>query len=328
MTVNVGKLKCMFFPLALGMLAAGAEAAQAPAYPSKPIRFLVGFVPGGGTDVTARVVGQKLSERLGQPVIVDNRAGAGGALAREIVRNAAPDGYTLLILTSSQMVNASIVRKDPVDIRVGFDHISLLVWYPYLLVSNPSLPVKSVSELLTYARGKPGHLNYGTPGIGTAAHLSTELLKYMTKTDMLHVPYKGSGAIIRDLLGGQVHIAFTSAISTVPHVNAGRLRAIAVSSATRAKVLPNVPTVAEGGVAGYDSTGWYSIATSPKTPRNIVMRLNKELAGVLDSDDLRKAMLADGAEPSHSSPESLDRKIQEEVNKWAKLIAATGIKLQ
>ncbi|MBI4189472.1 MAG: tripartite tricarboxylate transporter substrate binding protein [Betaproteobacteria bacterium] len=314
--------------IVLSVFAARHSGAQPPVYPVKPVRLLVGFVPGGGTDITARAVGQKLSERIGQPVVVDNRPGAGGLVARDIVRNAAPDGYSLLLLTSSQVVNASLIQKDPVDVRRAFAHISLLVWYPYLLVSNPSLPVKTVSEMIAYAKSRPGALNYGTPGIGTAAHLGTELLKHMAGIDMVHVPYKGSGAVVIDLMGGQIQVAFASAISSVPHVNSGKLRALAVSSGRRSKTLPNIPTVAESGVPGYDATGWYSMAAPAQTPRSIVMKLNQEIAAVLETPEVQKSLVADGAEPEHSTPEQLDRKMREEVEKWTRLLATSGIKLQ
>ena len=309
------------------LLIADCFSAQSSDIPTKPIRVLVGMVPGGGTDITARAVAQKLGERLGQLVITDNRAGASGAIAREIVRSSAPDGHTLLLLTPSQIVNANMVQKDPVDIRDAFSHITLLVWYPYLLVSHPSAPIKSMKDLLAYAKSKPGALNYGTPGIGTTAHLGTELLNHIAKIDMVHVPYKGSGDVVRDLLGGQLMISFASAISTMPHVKSGKLRLVAVSSEKRSRYMPDAPTVAEGGVPGYDLTGWYSMATAPRTPRNIVMRLNKEISASLESPELQKNFAADAAETEPTSPEQLKEKINQELKKWGDLLAAGGIKL-
>lgn len=312
---------------AASLLMADCRSAQSNEYPTRPIRLLVGFVPGGGTDITARTIAQKLGERLGQSVITDNRSGAGGAIAREIVRNAAPDGHTLILLTSSQVVNANMVQKDPVDIRDAFAHITLLVWYPYLLVSNPSAPMKTVKEFLAYAKSKPGALNYGTPGIGTTAHLGTELLKHMAGIDMVHVPYKGSGDVVRDLISGQLQISFTSAISAMPHLKSGKLRVVAVSSSKRSRFLPDVPSVAEGGLPGYDLTGWYSTAAPARTPRNIVMKLNKEIGATLNAAEVQKNFAADSAEAEHTTPEQLNAKINQELKKWGDLLAAGGIKL-
>ena len=234
----------------------------------------------------------------------------------------------MLLLSASQTVNASLITKDPVSILDAFAPVTQLVWYPYLIVGNPSAPWKTMRELLTYAKSKPGVINYGTPGFGTFGHLGTELLADMAGIKMTHVPYKGSSDSIRDVMGRRIQLSFASVVSSVSHVKSGKLRALAVSSGKRAKLLPDLPTVAESGVPGYDVTGWYSAMATAGTPKNIVMKLNRDIAKVLDSPKLEAVLAADGSEAEPTTPEQLKEKISREVKVWGKLLASADIKLQ
>ena len=328
-TTSLRHISRIIISLAASLLMAGYGAAQSKnEFPVKPIRLVVGFSPGGGTDITARTVAQALSERDDYTVIVDNRPGAGGAISREIVRNAHPDGYTLLLLSASQTVNASLITKDAVGILDSFDPVTQLVWYPYLIVGNPSAPWKTMRELITYAKSKPGAINYGTPGYGTFGHLGSELLADMAGIKMTHVPYKGSNDSIREVMGGQIQLSFASVVSSVSLVQSGKLRALAVSSGKRAKLLPNIPTVAESGVPGYDVTGWYAAMATKGTPKNVVMKLNRDISKVLDSPKLEKIFAADGSEADATTPEKLRENINREVKVWGKLLASVNIKLR
>lgn len=331
------KLSALFPPLAAAILTAAAPGAQgaAPApgarpiaYPTKPIRVLVGFAPGGGSDILARTVGQRLAQRLGQPVVTDNRAGAGGTIAMDIAAKSPADGYTLLVVSGSQVTNASLVTKVPFDILKTFAPITQMTSQPYVLVVHPGLPAKSVKEFIAYARARPGALNYASSGTGSSAHLGMELFKHMAAVDMVHVPYKGSGQAFIDLLGGQVQSLLASAISAMPHVKGGRLRALGVTSARRAASLPELPTIAEAGLPGFDVTGWYGLVAPAGTPQPIILSLNAMLREILEAPELREKFAGEGTEAAPGTPAQFGRTIANEIEKWSRLVAATGIQLQ
>lgn len=305
-----------------------AQSKPSQAYPTKPIRLLVGFSPGGGTDITARVVSAKLGERIGQSIVVDNRPGVGGVLARNIAAEANPDGYTLFMLSGSQVIAAKLIYDAPVDMRKTFSPIARLTSQPYLLTTHPSFPAKTVKEMTDYAKSKPGVLNYGSTGVGSMAHLATELFMEMAGVKMVHVPYKGASPGLLDLMRGQIQFLFASSTSTMPHVKAGRLRLLGASSGKRSRVLPDVPTIAESGLPGYDVTGWYAVIAPGGTPKAIIMKLNREIGEVLKSPEIQETMAAGGADAVHSTPEELTALVHYEETRWAKLVDSAGIKLK
>lgn len=309
-------------------LVATAFAAPAIDYPNRPVRVLVGFNPGGGTDITARVVGDALTRRLGQSFIIDNRPAQGGVLARRLAAEASPDGHTLLMVSGSQTIGAALVYKEPVDVRKTYAAVSLLTVQPYLMVTHPSVPARNVQEFIAFARSKPGALNYGSTGVGSMAHLASELFSEMAKVKLVHVPYKGSGPGIVDLIRGQIQLFFPSATAGMPHVHSGKLRLLAASSKERSEQLPDVPTVAESGLPGFDVTGWYALIAPARTPPAIIEKLNREIAEVLKLSAVREKMAADGADARHSTPQQLAALIEEEGRKWTVLVKSAGIVLK
>ena len=319
------------FLIALTAAASTANCrAQAPAdtaYPARPIRILVGFQPSGGSDIMARAAGQKLAERWNTPVVTDNRPGAGGTIAMEIARKAAADGYTLLVISGSLVTNATLVTRTPYDLRAAFSPITQLTTQPYVLLAHPALPAKTVRELVAYAKANSDKLNYASSGTGSSAHLGMELFKSMTQTKMEHIPYKGSGPALIDLLGGQVQLLLASAISSGPHLNSGKLRALGVTSGKRSPNLPQLPTIAEAGVAGYDVTGWYGLVAPAGTPTVIIKSLSVELGRAMHSTDVREKLAADGTEPLTGTPEEFRLTITKEIDKWTQLVKTTGLKL-
>lgn len=328
MTRNFARsLSSIAFCCATALVSATALA-QATQYPTRPVRLLVGFNPGGGTDITARTVGDALTKRLGQSFIVDNRPAAGGVLARKIAAEATPDGYTLLMLSASQAIGATLVHNEPVDMRKTYVGVSRLTSQPYLLLTHPSLPIENVKDMIAYAKSKPGELNYGSTGAGSIAHLASELFKEMAQVKLVHVPYKGASPGLLDLIRGQIHFLFASATSSIPHVKSGRLRLLGSSSGERSAQLPDVPTIAESGVPGFDVTGWYGIIAPGRTPRPIVRKLNAEIAEVLKLPAVKERMARDGAEARHSTPEQLALLVEHEVSKWTKLVKSAGIQVK
>lgn len=303
------------------------SAAHAADYPARPIRILVGFQPGGGSDIMARAAGQKLAERWNMPVVADNRPGAGGTIAMEIGHKAAPDGYTLLILSGSLVTNATLVTRVAYDLRNAFAPITQLTSQPYVLLEHPAVPAKTVRELIAYAKANPEKLNYASSGTGSSAHLGMELFKSMTQTKMEHVPYKGSGPALIELLGGQVQLLLASAISSAPHLNSGKLRALGVTSGKRSPNLPQLPTIAESGVAGYDVTGWYGIVAPAGTPVAIVRKLSDELGRAMHTQEVTEKLAADGTEALTGTPEEFRATITREIDKWTQLVKTTGLKL-
>lgn len=314
--------------LGAGLAVSPATAAESTTYPARPVRLIVTFPPGGGTDIVARTVAQPLSARWGQQVVVDNRGGAGGTIATELAARAAPDGYTLLLGTSSGLVINPLLNTrlayDPVR---DFAPVSLLVVNPQLLVVHPALPVKTVRELIVLARARPGRLNYASVGAGSPNHLGMELFKSMTATDLVHVPYKGAAPAITDLLGGQVELMFNPMPPLLPHVTSGKLRALAVGSSGRSPAAPDIPTVAESGVAGFEYVLWYGVFVPVKTPRPIVEKISQSLVAILADRDTAQRLISQGAEPRAGSPGAFAQFIADDTGRLKKLIANTRIKL-
>jgi tripartite-type tricarboxylate transporter receptor subunit TctC len=302
-----------------------AHAQSSGTWPQRPVRIVVPQSPGASTDLTARLIAQKLTTALGQTVLVDNRAGAGSVIGTEVVAKATPDGHTLLVVASSLTLNPTLHKNLAYDPVRDFAPITQLSSFPNMITVHPTLPVKTVKDLVALAKAKPGTLNYGSSGTATGTHLSAELFKYMTGIEMVHVPYKGGGAAIPALLGGQVHLGFPTLATVLSHVRAGKLRAVAVTTAKRSPVLPEVPTIAESGVPGYDHGPWNGFLAPAGTPRAIVARLNEETVRILHSSDTKAVFLAEGAEPVGSKPEEFAAVIKSEIAKWAKVIKAAGI---
>jgi tripartite-type tricarboxylate transporter receptor subunit TctC len=311
--------------VAAGLVLCSAGA-LAQAYPAKPVRLIVPFAPGGSTDVTARVLAQKLTESWKQQVVVENRAGAGGNIGADAVARAAPDGYTLLLATTGVMaINHRLYKTLPYDALKDFAPVTQIGALPLILIVHPSLPAKSVKDLISIAKAKPGQLSFASSGVGSATHMTAELFKLMSGVDIVHVPYKGSGQAMADLISGQVGVAFDQITSSLPQVNAGRLRALAVTSARRFPSVPNLPTVAEAGVPGYESVSWNGIAAPAGTPQEIVNRVQSEVARALQAADIKERFFKDGIEPVGSTPEQFLAHIRSERAKWEKVVERAGI---
>ena len=308
-----------------GVMCAGICMAQG--YPSKPIRFLVGFPPGGTSDILARTIGQKLAEAVGQQVVIENRPGAGGNIGAEAAAKSAPDGYTLFMGTTSQAISASLYSKLNYDLVRDLAPITQAVNYTNLLVVHPSLPVKSVPELIALAKARPAQLNYGTAGNGTPPHMTGELFKSYTGVNIQHVPYKGGAPAIADLLGGQITIMFDNVPPLLPHVQAGKMRPLAVTSLRRISVLREVPTLDESGLKGFDSVAWNGVLVPTGTPRDIVMKLNNEINRILTLPDIRERLSGQGADPVGSTPEQFAALIRSEIQKWAQVVKTSGARV-
>ena len=303
--------------------------AGAQEYPTKPIRLVITYPPGGNTDLVGRALALKLGEFMGQQVVVDNRGGAGGVLGSMITAQSAPDGYTIMLGTSAGMViNPLLSRKLTYDPVRDFAPVSMVVIVPQLLVINPQLPVKNVRELIAFAKAKPGYLNAGSSGVGTPNHFGTELLKWLAGVDIVHVPYKGGAPALTDLLGGQIQMAFSSVPAVLPHIKAGRLVALGVGSAKRSPALPNIPTIAEAGVPGYEYTTWYGVFAPAKTPRTLIARLNAEIVKAMETPDIKDRFTALGGDPDPGTPEELRAYMANESAKWAKIIKAANIRVE
>jgi tripartite-type tricarboxylate transporter receptor subunit TctC len=310
------------------LLVAFAPLASAQDYPRKAVRVIAPFAPGGATDLLARLVSQKLSERWGQSVIVDNRTGAGGHIGAELAARSPPDGYTLLVAGAPHAIGVSLYRKLNYDLAKDLAPISNLATYPSAIVVHPSLPVKSVKDLVALAKSRPGQLNFGSAGSGSPNHLALELFKTMAKVTMIHVPYKGgSGQMIGDLLAGQVQLASMGLPPAMPHIKAGKLRVIAVTGAKRSPLLPDAPTVAEGGLPGFDVTSWYAMFGPAGVPREVIGKVNADIAALLAAPDVRERLASGGAEPAPTSPEDLGRLVREEIAKWARVVAESGARV-
>jgi tripartite-type tricarboxylate transporter receptor subunit TctC len=317
------------FTLALAAtFAAGsftALPAAAQAYPTKPITIVVPFAAGGTTDILARVIGEALKKELGQPVVIDNRAGAGGNIGAALAAKAVPDGHTLFMGTvGTHAINAALYKKLSFDPVKDFAPLTRVAMVPNLLVANPARPYKTVKELVAYARSKPGQVTFGSSGNGSSIHLSGELFNSLAKVDMIHVPYKGSAPAVTDLVGGQIDIMFDNMPSAIQHVRNGRLKAIAVTTAKRSPELPDVPTIAEAGVPGYEATSWFGMFAPAATPAPVVAKLNAALVKVLADADVKKKLAEQGAEPYSEKPEQFAEFIRKESAKWAQVVKAAG----
>jgi tripartite-type tricarboxylate transporter receptor subunit TctC len=315
--------------LGLAVALAAAPALLAQGYPAKPVRLVVPYPPGGGSDTIARPLAQKLSETLGQQVLVENRGGANGNIGMELVARSAPDGHTLVFALSAQLaINPGLYPKIPYDPVRDFAPITLFGSGIYILVVHPSLPARSVKELIALARKRPGEIAYSSSGSGSGGHLAAELLASMAGIKLLHVPYKGGGPALMDLIAGNVQVLFATQLASWPHIQSGRIRALAVSTDQRAASLPDLPTIAESGVPGYDSGVWYALLAPAGTPREIVARLNQEVARALAQPDYRAFLVRNGVEPIGSAPEELARYIKSELVKWAKVIREAGVRVE
>ena len=301
--------------------------ALAQQYPTKPVRMIVPFAPGGGADFVARVVGTKVTEQLGQQVIIDNRAGAAGSIGAEIAAKSPPDGHTLLLGSAGPLtINPSLYAKLPYDAVRDFAPVSLVTMMPFVLVVHPTLPVKNVKELIALARSRPGQLNYATPGTGSTTHLANELLKSMARVDITHVPYKGVAPAATDLISGQVQMMSGDLSTLLPHVKSGRMRPLAVTSARRSSLVPEIPTVAESGLPGYEASGWFGVLAPAATPQAIVARLNAAIVKGVAGDDAKTRLGAFGGDIATGTPEQFASHIRAEGAKWGKLIKTLGLK--
>ena len=323
------KMMGLLVRLTLVAMAAGATAnvGSEPAYPSKPIRMLVGFSPGGATDVAARIIGKKLAEAWNQQIVIDNRAGAGGLVAFEMTAKANPDGYTLLATSPSFAIQPSIAAKLPFDPIRDFAPITQASSAPYLLVVYPGVEARSVKELIGLAKAHPGMLNYASGGIGSAQHLTAELFRLMAGIQIVHVPYKGAVSV-PDVIAGRIQMLFSGVPQALPHVQGGRLRALAVTTPARSPAVPDVPTVAEAGVPGFDVTVWYGILATGRTPKPIIDKLNGEIVKALQSADVRQQLTSLGLEPVGSTPGQFGAKIRSEMAQWAQVVRQAGIKVE
>lgn len=317
------------------LLAAGIAAiigsaplpAQAQNYPSKPIRYVVPFPPGGTTDIISRLIAQKLTESLGQPVIVENKAGAGGVVGTDSVAKALPDGYTILMGASGPIaISPSLLKNIPYDPIKDFAPITTVAVVPTMLVVNPSVPANSVRELIALAKARPGRLSFASTGNGATPHMAGELFKLATNTDILHVPYKGSSPAVNDLIGGQTSMMFEQITAVLPHVKSGRLRALGVGGLRRSSALPDMPTISEAGVPGFDVSSFFGVLAPSGTPAAIVSKLNAEIVRILSTPEMREKLTAQGAEPETSTPEQFAARIKAEIEKWAEVIRKSGVK--
>ncbi|MGZ5090701.1 MAG: Bug family tripartite tricarboxylate transporter substrate binding protein [Burkholderiales bacterium] len=312
--------------ITLTLFALAQPQAQGQEYPTKPVRLISGFQPGGGSDIVARLVADKLGEAWGRPFVVDNRSGAGGTIALAMTAKAPADGYTLMVISGSQITNAAFVTKVPFDLLKVYAPITQATSGPYLLVVHPSVPVQNVKELIALAKAKPGQLNYASSGTGSFAHLGMELFKSLTATSMVHVPYKGAGPALIELIGGQVQIGVTSATSSMPHVRSGKLRALAVTTLERSPLVPELPSVAESGVPGFSIDSWYGFVAPSGTPAPIIRKLNAEMVKILKTPEVVSYLAKEGAVPKGSTPAELAATMQAELAKWGKVIRSANIK--
>ena len=330
MTSQARRLQLKALAALAGLTSAPGAFAQSSAsgFPSREIRFIVPFPPGGGNDILARMLGPKMAEGLGKPVVIDNRPGAGGNLGTDQAARSPADGYTIVIASNQVTINPGLGQKLPFDIERNFSPVALVASVPMLLVVHPSVPVSNVAELIALARSQPAKLNHATPGNGTPQHLAFELLNKLAKIEVTHVPYKGTGPAVADLLGGQVQAAFATLASVAQHVRAGKLRAIAVAPAQRSPLMPDVPTVAESGVPGYDVPLWYSILAPAGTPAEAVERLAGELRRIVESPDTRDRMVSQGFQPGFVGPAALQAMIRDDVRRWQSIGRDTGIRIE
>jgi tripartite-type tricarboxylate transporter receptor subunit TctC len=309
----------------ISSLALAAPLAAQP-YPSRPVRVVVPFAPGGAVDLVARTIAPRLTDAFGQTVVVDNRGGAGGTIGTDIVAKARPDGYTLLVASMGVAVNAVLYPKLPYDTLKDLAPVTMLGEQPNIVVVHPSVAAKSIGELLALAKAKPGTVTYGSGGVGSNSHLATALFARMAKVDLLHVPYKGLGPAVTELVGGQVQLVVSNVSTALPHVKSGRLRLLAVTTGKRFPLFPDTPTVSEAGVPGYESSGWYALWATARTPPAVLGALNREMVKILDSAAIRESFSAQGLQPIPTSPEAFGKRLREEIRKWGPVVKASGAK--
>ena len=312
--------------IALLVVLAGSAVAQG-GYPNRPIRLVVPYPPGGFTDILARTIGQKLTESWAQPVVVENRGGGGSTIGTDIVAKAEPDGYTILLVAPDLAINASLYVKLPYDTAKDFAPVSLAAWGPMVLVVHPSLPVHSVEELITLAKSKPNQINYASGGNGTGGHLAMELFKTTAGIKMEHIPYKGIGPAANDLVGGHASVMFLQMAVARPHILAGKLRALAVASGQRSQVMPDLPTVAEAGLPGFDVTPWFGVVAPAKTPGEIVTKLSTEIGRIMRLPEVNERLSRQGAEPATNTPEQFNAFIKSEIVRWANVVKESGARV-
>jgi tripartite-type tricarboxylate transporter receptor subunit TctC len=310
-----------------GALAVSAGAWAQDKYPSRPIRLVIPFAPGGGSDVTARMLGPRIADRLGQPVVIDNRPAASGVVGADIVAKAVPDGYTLLGTTVTFVINGTLQKGLPYDAFKDFTPITQAIVSPFGLLLHPSVPAKTVKELIAYAKASPGKLNYGSSGPGSSPHLSAELFLSMAGLTMTHVPYKGIAPAITAQLGNEVQVAFSNMFSTLGHWKAGRLRLIAHGGAKRVESFPDIPTISESGLPGYESSNWYGYVTTARTPPAIIRRLNQAFVAAINEPDVRRTLVAQGNDVIANTPEAFARVIQADAERWGGIGRKLGIQL-
>ena len=314
--------------LALAMFWALSSDAYAQTYPAKSIKIVVPYPAAGTPDILARELAAKLTGALGQQVIVDNRPGAGGNIGSEMVAKSPPDGYTLIMATvATHSINQSLYKKLPFDPINDFAPVILVATTPNVLVVNPSLPIKSVKDLIALAKSKPGEIRFCSGGNGTSHHIGGSLFQTLAKVDMTHVPYKGSGAALPDLIGGQVDIMFDKLTSSMPHIKSGKLRAVATTGLKRSAALPNLPTVVESGVPGFEITAWFGLLAPAKTPQAIIDRLNAEITKILKTPAMKAKLIAQGAEPAPGTPQQLGQFIKDKTAQWAPIVKASGAQI-
>lgn len=320
-------MRALVAALALALASTQAAAQPTASYPVKPVRMVVGFAPGGGTDIIARLVAQRLSERWGQPVIVDNRPGASGNIGAEQVAKSAPDGYTILMAFSSHASNAAL-SKLPFDIDKDFSSITLVGTAPMVVVAHPELPAKTLGELIAYAKAKPGAVKYGSSGVGTPVHLAGELMMQLTGIEMVHVPYKGIAPAMAAILGGDIQITYAAVLSGLQHFKSGRLKPLAVASRSRYPALADVPTAAEAGLKGFEVDFWYALLGPAGMPAPLVERIQRDTAAVLTAPEMKESLLAQGCIPVGSRPDELTALIKKEYALWSGVVTARGVKAE
>jgi tripartite-type tricarboxylate transporter receptor subunit TctC len=311
--------------LTIGLLAAFAIPVSAQTYPSKPVRIISPFPPGGGNDALCRIMAQRLGETFKQSFIVENRAGANGIVGTEVAARAAPDGYTIVLIPSGHAVNATLYKKLPFESVRDFSPISLVGSSPLVLALHPALPVKSVKDLIVLAKARPGELTYVSAGVGASGHLGGALFESLTGTRMTHIPYKGMGLAITDLMSGQVTMTFGTSLSVVPHAKAGRLRALATTGPVRSPALPDLPTVIEAGVPGYEASLWYGFVGPARLPSEIAGRLHAAIVSALQQSDVRDRLASQGVDPQHNTPEEFSKLLVNDVDRWAKVVQRLGL---
>jgi|KBSMisStaDraftv2_1062788.scaffolds.fasta_scaffold00249_7 tripartite-type tricarboxylate transporter receptor subunit TctC len=314
------------FSAAVTVVISGAASLAHAQYPTKPVRVIVTFPPGAGSDIATRLVTAKLSEALNRQFVIDNRAGAAGNIGVEIAAHAAPDGYTLLAVTAAASISQSLYSRAPFDLSKDFSPVALVASAPFVLATHPAVAAKTLQELIALAKAKPGQLSYATPGTGSSPHLAGELLKMELGINLLHVPYKGTVPAVTDVIGGNVSMALANTLVVLPHIRAGRLRAIAITSATRSTIAPDLPTISESGLPGFESGTWYGLLAPVGTPRDIITVLNTNVVRIVQLPDVREKLNAQGAEPLSGTPEQTGQFIRNEIVKWGKVVKVSGLR--